>query len=80
MAFIAPSAEIASSELRDRLKEKLPDYMVPSAFVRLDVLPSTPNGKIDRRALSKVSSIKKEWNRACSATNPRRENFSADMG
>ena len=41
-----------SMELREFLKWKLPDYMVPSAIVELGTLPLTPNGKVDRKALS----------------------------
>src|SRR5215210_4539118 len=53
VAYVVPQPEQASttSELRDLLKEKLPDYMVPSTFVVLDALPLTPNGKLDRLAL-----------------------------
>jgi amino acid adenylation domain-containing protein len=44
-------AQVAASELRQGLLQTLPDYMVPSVFVALDTLPTTPNGKVDRAAL-----------------------------
>jgi amino acid adenylation domain-containing protein len=53
LAYIVPKQDTAStiSDIRQFLSTKLPQYMMPSAFVLLDKLPLTPNGKVDRRAL-----------------------------
>jgi acyl-coenzyme A synthetase/AMP-(fatty) acid ligase/acyl carrier protein len=48
--FVAPSAPAIGS-LRATLAKAIPAYMIPSVFVRLDVLPQTPNGKTDRLRL-----------------------------
>jgi amino acid adenylation domain-containing protein len=53
VAYVVPAAgELPTvSELRRHLKDKLPSYMIPAAFVRLAALPCTPNGKLDYAAL-----------------------------
>ncbi|TRU46908.1 MAG: amino acid adenylation domain-containing protein [Microcystis aeruginosa Ma_QC_Ch_20071001_S25] len=48
---LQPEINLTTNEIRQFLRAKLPDYMVPTAFVFLDTFPLTPNGKIDRRAL-----------------------------
>jgi len=53
VAYVAlqPGAGQDSARLRAALAQRLPDYMLPSAFVLLEALPRTPSGKLDRRAL-----------------------------
>ena len=53
VAYIVPTQDqaTASEELRTWLRKKLPEYMIPAAFVSLDAMPLNSNGKVDRRAL-----------------------------
>ncbi|MBR8840976.1 MAG: amino acid adenylation domain-containing protein, partial [Stigonema ocellatum SAG 48.90 = DSM 106950] len=55
-AYVVPSDKsLSTNQMREFLFQKLPEYMVPAAFVTLDTLPLTPNGKIDFKALSVLS-------------------------
>jgi len=49
--ILTHEGQVTSPGLRSFVTERLPDYMVPRAFVILEELPMTPNGKVDRRAL-----------------------------
>ncbi|MCK4258972.1 MAG: amino acid adenylation domain-containing protein, partial [Halanaerobiales bacterium] len=52
-AYFLSDCEISNSEFRNHLSHELPEYMIPSYFIRLEQLPLTLNGKVDKRALPK---------------------------
>ncbi|NEQ80727.1 MAG: amino acid adenylation domain-containing protein [Moorea sp. SIO2I5] len=62
VGYVVPNqqSEFSVAELRNFLKERLPEYMLPSAVVQLKSLPLTPNGKIDRQALPAPESVRPE--------------------
>ena len=51
VAYVKTADETAVAHLPTLLREKLPPYMVPAHFIRLEQFPLTPSGKINRRAL-----------------------------
>ncbi|CAA9367831.1 MAG: hypothetical protein AVDCRST_MAG89-4267, partial [uncultured Gemmatimonadetes bacterium] len=51
VAYLVGDETAGADVLRAHLSERLPEYMVPAAYVRLETFPLTPNGKVDRRAL-----------------------------
>jgi acyl carrier protein len=52
---LAPGATLNAGELRDHLRKRLPDYMMPAEFVSIESVPVTANGKLDRAALPSSS-------------------------
>ena len=50
-AYIAAEREIAVPELRKKLSQSLPDYMIPAYFIQLEKMPLTSNGKVNRKEL-----------------------------
>ncbi len=57
---VANNGELQVAELRNYLKQRLAEYMVPSSFVLIEALPRTPSGKIDRRALPEADGARAE--------------------
>ncbi|MGA3164142.1 MAG: amino acid adenylation domain-containing protein [Verrucomicrobiota bacterium] len=68
-----------TTDLRNFLKEKLPEYMVPAVFVLLDALPLMPNGKIDRRALPSPDRSRPELDKAFVAPRTPTEELLAEI-
>ncbi|AFZ17614.1 non-ribosomal peptide synthetase [Allocoleopsis franciscana] len=62
VAYVVPHQEIPTDELRRFLRGKLPEYMLPSAFVFLEAFPLSANGKVDRRALPTPDAFLQELN------------------
>ncbi|WP_440115893.1 amino acid adenylation domain-containing protein [Paenibacillus sp. QZ-Y1] len=50
-AYVVPRREWTAHELREHIRSRLPDYMVPSSFMEVKQIPLTPNGKVDKKAL-----------------------------
>ncbi|MBW4677354.1 MAG: amino acid adenylation domain-containing protein [Desmonostoc geniculatum HA4340-LM1] len=67
------------SELRRFLMEKLPDYMIPKAFVLMDAIPLTANGKVDRRSLPVPSKTRPELDNAFVAPRTSIEKILAEI-
>ncbi len=57
-AVLQPEHGLTVTQMRNFLKQKLPEYMIPSALVVLAALPLTPNGKLDRNALPQPDSLR----------------------
>lgn len=60
VAYVTLRQKTTIEALREGLRQKLPEYMVPAAFVILEAMPLTPNGKLNRRALPAPDNISQE--------------------
>src|ERR1043166_6488323 len=77
VAFFVPTAAPDTAALRAHLKQSLPDYMIPVAFVALDSLPLSANGKLDRKALPSVGRERLCTNEYAAPRTPVEESLAA---
>ncbi|AIQ51347.1 non-ribosomal peptide synthetase [Paenibacillus sp. FSL R7-0331] len=54
LAYYVSDEKISTSEVREELRKILPEYMLPTSFMQIDKLPTTKNGKLDKRALPQI--------------------------
>lgn len=81
VAYFVPAAghTVSASDLRSGLKESLPEYMIPSAFVPLSEMPLTPNSKLNRKALPAPEEIQLESDTTYEAPRSPLEKLLADI-
>jgi acyl carrier protein len=79
VAFYVSGAEISTAELRNHLKNYLPDYMIPTYFKRIDSLPLTDNGKVDRKALRNLAVLSNDENTPYVAPDTEFEKILSDI-
>ena len=79
VAYVVASGEVDVSELRTHVASALPHYMVPSAFVFIDRIPLTPNGKVDQRALPEPDQSRPELGADFVAPRTQTEEILASM-
>ena len=73
-AYIVPRKNLTLAELRSYLQQKLPDYMVPSLFFKIEQMPLTPSGKLDKKSLPRLgTSIEAGSNYAAPANELERQ-------
>ena len=78
-AYYTADRQIDSDALRDYLAEQLTDYMVPTAYMQLDQMPLTPNGKVNTKALPKPSAQAEELVAPVTKTEKELFNLAAEM-
>jgi len=80
VAYARVREAVAWMQLRQHLKERLPEYMIPATFVAVDAFPLTPSGKIDRRGLLALAQRSVEENVQTEALSPTAELLAGVLG